>query len=95
MDVDATQKSRFKKSSDGLSKSFNCFNCGKPGYYARNCRQPKKPEAWNPVPSNRRLEAAVAREYASGSVREIAAASYTQSVLEDAMDEANGYSDVW
>ena len=47
------------------------------------------------MPSNRRLEAAAACEYASGSVREIASASYTQSVLEDAMDEADRCGAVW
>jgi hypothetical protein len=43
MDINAAQKSKPKKSSEGISKSLNCFNCGIPGHYAKNCHQAKKP----------------------------------------------------
>jgi hypothetical protein len=95
MDIDLAQKGRLKKSSEGPSKSFNCFNCGKPKHYSRNFRQLKKLEGWKLVPNNRRLEVTEACEYALGSVKEIAAASYTQSILEDMIDEADKSDNVW
>ncbi|KAL2165753.1 hypothetical protein VTG60DRAFT_3862 [Thermothelomyces hinnuleus] len=79
--VDAAQKQDKKKTAKDKS-NVTYYNCGKKGHYKRECRASKK--KWQPVPG-----AEIAKiDQDSGSVREVAVASYTQDDLEDAQDQA-------
>ncbi|KAK4233178.1 hypothetical protein C8A03DRAFT_19690, partial [Achaetomium macrosporum] len=79
MDVDAAQREGRKGRKD--KSQVTCFNCGKKGHFKNECRS-KKAE-WKPVPGkeNATIDAATVR------ITEVAAASYTQDDLDDAIDQ--------
>jgi hypothetical protein len=44
MDLDGTAERRKKNNSRNKKIRGNCYNYGKEGYFAKNCRKEKKPQ---------------------------------------------------
>ena len=45
MEIDATRKQSSGRKSQEKAVKGNCYNCGKPGHYLKQCRLPRKPRS--------------------------------------------------